>query len=86
LKHSACSLVHIGQLPLEIKQALLRELASELGFILHPVTHTLADFQRPLISLTLADVQRAEPAKRWQLSRGDQEAGTKGELNQNGID
>jgi hypothetical protein len=59
LKQSACSLVNIDQLSVEIKHALFRELASELGFVLHPVTHNLADFKRPLISLTLADVLKS---------------------------
>jgi hypothetical protein len=63
LKQSACNLVQFDQLSLEIKQALLKELASELGFILHPVANAPADFDRPLISLTLADVLRSnQPA------------------------
>jgi hypothetical protein len=85
LKQSACSLVNIDQLSVEMKQALFKELASELGFILHPVTHTSTDFQRPLISLTLADVLRSnQPSNGTQPRRSGSRR--KGKAKQDGID
>jgi hypothetical protein len=44
---SAFAIVVAG-LPREDKEKLLRELAKECGYLLHPVSHTLEDFQRKL--------------------------------------
>lgn len=44
---SACATV-VAALPREDKEQLLRELAKECGYLLHPAAHTLEDFQRKL--------------------------------------
>ena len=44
---TACATVVAG-LPREDKEKLLRELAKECGYLLHPAAHTLEDFQRKL--------------------------------------
>jgi hypothetical protein len=44
---SACAIVVAG-LPRVDKEKLLRELAKECGYLLHPAAHSREDFQRKL--------------------------------------